>query len=135
MATIDKSMLWRDIELERKLVDIPVLGEHTIQVEVGLNGLELFKRDRLIDELQERFKDDIVIDGNKLDQWIVYHLCMLAIHVQSPRLTVEEWALVFYTKPVIYNCCVKAVMEYTLKVGAMESFLSKSFLEPELNKD
>lgn len=135
MAILDKKSLLSEVELERKNIELQINDQMSIEVEEGLNGIEVFKREKNIEQLLERFKGKIQFNNETVDDWVAYQLCMLAVIVKQPCLNIAEWGQVFYNRPNVFNACAKAVLTHITKVGELQGFLSTNYLEPELDKE
>lgn len=122
---------------EREKYKIITVGEFSFKVINDISGLQLFHIEKQVAELVRDL--NYVNDNGEfvyVPEEIRYIIGLMHFLVEEPKLTIEEWALVFNRKPNVFLVLAKQVSDNFFNSGSdITGFFSEEILEDVLNKD
>lgn len=95
-------------------------------VKTGLTGLQLYNLEKQISAMTQNIA--FVKDENEIiaiPEEIRYIICLLHLLVEEPKLTLEEWGLLFNRKPQIFLVLAKKVADIYFGGGDLSAFFSE----------
>lgn len=120
---------------ERKTETISIQGFDFV-VNLGMTGLQLYHIEKQVAEVIKNFQ--MVQDGDTyvtIPEDVRYVIGLLSHLIEEPKLTLEEWALVFNRRPNLFLALAKRVADLYFNDNDFSSFFSQELLDDVLNKD
>lgn len=123
-------------EQREKYVTIEI-GEFQFKVLNDISGLQLFHIEKQVADLVKSL-NYVNDDGEYVyvPDEIRYIIGLMHFLVEEPKLSIEEWALVFNRRPNVFLMLAKHVSDNFFNAQSdISGFFSEEILEDVLNKD
>lgn len=119
---------------EREQFKVITIGEFNFKVLYNISGLQLYHIEKQVAEITKSLS--YIQDDKELvhiPDEVKYMVGLLHFLVEEPKLTVEEWALVFNRKPHLFLVLSKRVADLFFGSGDITYFFSDELLSDALN--
>lgn len=113
------------------------IGEFKFKVVNDISGLQLFHIEKQVSDLVKNL-NYVNDDGEYIyvPEEIRYIIGLMHFLVEEPKLTIEEWALVFNRRPNVFLMLAKHVSDNFFSANSdITGFFSEEILDDVLNKD